>query len=71
MPNGISRPRPAVLSLEGTVPQGADLKQPLAVDVPTDLLLACAWAAVGLAVSVSMAVAFPLADPLATLLALG
>lgn len=65
------RSRPAILNLEQIAPIAADPKQLLVVDIPTDLLLACTWAAVGLVVSMSMAIAFPMADPYARLLALG
>ena len=71
MLNGIfRRSRPAVLSLEQVVPEPG-LGQLFVVNVPTDLLFACTWAAVGLIASISLAVAFPLADPLGTLLAFG
>lgn len=65
------RSRPAVLTVERIVPVSTGLGQLVTVDVPTDLLLACAWSAVGLAASMALAVAFPLADPVATLAALG
>lgn len=65
------RTRPAILTVERIVPDSTNLSRLFTVEVPTDLLLASAWAAVGLTASMALAVAFPLTDPLATLIALG
>lgn len=67
----LNRTRAAALSPEQIRPGAATLGRVFVVNVPTDLLFACAWAAVGIAIAMSLAVAFPLADPAATLLALG
>ena len=65
------RARSAALHPEPILPDAAAIRQLGIVGVPTNLLLVCAWAAVGIVVSTALTALSPPAEPLVALLAFG